>query len=169
MMSPICYVPVLEVDDGSLITEGVAIVQYLADLKPEAGLAPLTGTRDRYRLQSWLTFISSELHKMYSPWLFHPEYGAQAQDAARAKIVQRLRYVEEHLAANGPFLMGDALLSRMLTYSRSSAGPPSPTSTSARSRPSAPSWNASARGRVFRRQCPQNARSRPLERPDRVS
>jgi glutathione S-transferase len=107
-INPNGYVPVLELDDGSLITEGVAIVQYLADLKPEAGLAPLTGTRDRYRLQSWLTFISSELHKMYSPWLFHPEYGAQAQDGARAKIVQRLRYVEEHLAANGPFLMGDS-------------------------------------------------------------
>jgi glutathione S-transferase len=106
-INPNGYVPVLEIDDGSVITEGVVIVQYLADLKPEAGLAPLAGTPDRYRLQSWLTLISSELHKMYSPWLFHPEYGAQAQDGARAKIAQRLRHVEEHLATKGPFLMGD--------------------------------------------------------------
>jgi glutathione S-transferase len=106
-INPNCYVPVLEIDEGWVITEGVAIVQYLADLKPDAGLAPLAGTRDRYRLQSWLTFTSSELHKMFSPWLFHPEYGAQAQEGARAKIAQRLRHVEEHLATQGPFLMGD--------------------------------------------------------------
>lgn len=106
-INPNGYVPVLQLDDGSLMTEGTAIVQYLADLKPEAPLAPPAGTRDRYRLQSWLNFILSELHKMYSPWLFHPQYGAQAQDVARTKIAQRLTYVEEHLAAEGPFLMGD--------------------------------------------------------------
>jgi glutathione S-transferase len=91
------------------MTEGVTIVQYLADLKPEAGLAPPASSRERYRLQSWLTFISSELHKMFSPWLFHPEYGAQAQEAARARIAERLAYVERHLAAAGPFLMGERL------------------------------------------------------------
>lgn len=105
-INPNGYVPVLELDDGSLLTEGVAIVQYLADLRPESGLAPAAGTRERYQLQSWLTFISSELHKMYSPWLFHPEYGADAQAGARDKIRQRLTFVETHLAGDGPYLMG---------------------------------------------------------------
>jgi len=106
-VNPNLYVPALKLDDGSLLTEGAAIVQYLADLKPEAGLAPANGTPDRYRLQSWLNFIATELHKMYSPWLFHPEYGVQAQDVAREKIAQRLAFLEGHIAAHGPFLMGE--------------------------------------------------------------
>lgn len=105
-VNPNLYVPALRLDDGSLLTEGVAIVQFLADLAPDSGLAPPAGTPDRYRLQSWLTFVATELHKMYSPWLFHPEYGRQAQAAAREKIAQRLAFVEGHLAAS-PFLMGE--------------------------------------------------------------
>jgi glutathione S-transferase len=54
-----------------------------------------------------LNFIAAELHKMYSPWLFHPEYGAQAQDVARGKIAERLDYVEEHLGGHGPHLLGE--------------------------------------------------------------
>ncbi|GAA2878736.1 glutathione S-transferase [Aminobacter niigataensis] len=106
-VNPNGYVPVLELDDGSLLTEGAAIVQYLADLRPEAKLAPAAGTRERYELQSWLNFVASELHKMYSPWLFHPEYGAQAQEVARGKIAERLASVESHLAGTGPYLMGE--------------------------------------------------------------
>lgn len=106
-VNPNGYVPVLELDGGSLLTEGAAIIQYLADLKPEANLAPAAGTRERYQVQSWLNFVATELHKMYSPWLFHPEYGAQAQEVARGKIAQRLAFVESHLAASGPFLMGE--------------------------------------------------------------
>jgi len=106
-VNPNAYVPVLELDDGSLLTEGAAIVQYLADLKPEARLAPAAGTRERYQLQSWLNFIATELHKMYSPWLFHPEYGAQAQEVARGKIAERLAYVERHLERSGPYLLGE--------------------------------------------------------------
>jgi glutathione S-transferase len=105
-INPNGYVPALQLDDGSLLTEGAAIVQFLADLKPEAGLAPAAGSPQRYRLQSWLNFIATELHKMYSPWLFHPEYGAEAQDVARRKIAERLAFVEGHLAGHGPFLMG---------------------------------------------------------------
>lgn len=106
-VNPNGYVPALQLDDGSVLTEGVAIVQYLADLKPEAGLAQAAGTPEHYRLQSWLVFIATELHKMYSPWLFHPEYGTRAQDVAREKIVERLAFVEQHLTADGPFLMGE--------------------------------------------------------------
>ena len=60
-VNPKGYVPALELDDGQLLTEGVAIAQYLADLAPESGLAPPAGTLQRYRLQEWLTFVSSEL------------------------------------------------------------------------------------------------------------
>jgi glutathione S-transferase len=105
-INPNEYVPVLRLDDGSLLTEGAAIVQYLADLRPEAGLVPPAGTLERYRLQSWLTFVATELHKMYSPWLFHPEYGEQAQDVARQKIRHRLAFVEGHLSRPGAFLLG---------------------------------------------------------------
>ncbi|MGO4837477.1 glutathione transferase GstA, partial [Rhizobiaceae sp. 2RAB30] len=101
------YVPALRLDDGSLLTEGTAIVQYLADLSPEAGLAPSAGTPERYRLQSWLNFVATELHKMYSPWLFHPEYGSQAQEVARRIIGRRLAFVDNHLAGTGLFLTGD--------------------------------------------------------------
>ena len=106
-INPNGYVPALALDDGSVLTEGAAIVQYLADLNPAAGLVPPAGTPDRIRLQAWLNFIATELHKSYSPWLFHPEVGAEAQDFARRKIAARLGFVEKHLAANGPHMMGD--------------------------------------------------------------
>lgn len=105
-INPNAYVPALRLDDGGLLTEGVAIVQYLADLKPESGLAPAAGTRERLALQSWLNFIATELHKSFSPWLFHPEYGELAQAVARGRIGERLAYVEAHFAAGGPFLLG---------------------------------------------------------------
>jgi glutathione S-transferase len=105
-INPNGYVPALQLDDGSILTEGVAIALLLADLKPETGLAPVPGASERHRFHAWLTFIATELHKMYSPWLFHPEYGAQAQDVARQKIAARLAFVEQHLAKTGPFLMG---------------------------------------------------------------
>jgi glutathione S-transferase len=123
-INPNRYVPALQLDDGSVLTEGAAIVLYLADLRPDSGLAPAIGSPERHRLQSWLVFIATELHKMYSPWLFHPEYGAQAQDVARQKVAERLAYVEQRLAEDGPFLMGerftaaDAYLFTVVGWSR---------------------------------------------------
>jgi glutathione S-transferase len=105
-VNPDQYVPALQLDDGAILTEGVAIALYIADLQPKAQLAPPPATLERARLQSWLTFIATELHKMYSPWLFHSEYGTQAQDVARRIIGQRLASVESHLARTGEFLMG---------------------------------------------------------------
>jgi glutathione S-transferase len=94
------YVPLLELDDGTRLMEGPAIVQYLADLKPEAGLAPAAGTLDRVRLQSWLNFISTELHKPLA-MQFH-------YTASRAQLValatQRLTWLSAELT--GPYLMG---------------------------------------------------------------
>jgi len=123
-INPNLYVPALELDDGFVLTEGVAIVQYLADLKPAFGLAPAAGTAARYRFISWLNFIATELHKNYSPWLFHAEYGAQMQDTVRGKIAERLAYVERELAAGGPYLLGqsftaaDAYLFTIVGWSR---------------------------------------------------
>jgi glutathione S-transferase len=105
-VNPLGYVPVLELDDGERLTEGVAIVQYLADLKPESGLAPPAGTRERVRLQQWLTFVATELHKMFSPWLFHPEVGQAAQAFAREKLAARFAFVERRLEES-PWLVGD--------------------------------------------------------------
>jgi glutathione S-transferase len=99
-------VPALRLDDGQVLSEGVAIVQYLADLAPKSGLAPPAGTLERYHLQEWLTFISSELHKMFSPWLFHPEHGELAQEAAKAKIADRFAFLDRHLAAER-YLLGE--------------------------------------------------------------
>lgn len=101
------YVPALELDDGSLLTEGAAIVQFLADLNPAAGLMAPAGTLARYRQQSWLNFIATELHKMYSPWLFHPEYGQEPQVVARRRISERLAWVDGELARAGGFLTAD--------------------------------------------------------------
>lgn len=123
-ISPGGYVPALVLDDCSVLTEGAAIVQYLADLKPETDLMPAVGTLERVRVQSWLVFIATELHKSFSPWLFHPEVGPTAQDYARAKIVDRTGLLERHLAAAGPYLMGerfgvaDAYLFTILGWSR---------------------------------------------------
>lgn len=105
-INPKGYVPALSLDDGELLTEGVAIVQFLADLSPQSALAPVAGTIERYRFQEWLTFISSELHKMFSPWLFHPEHGELAADVARAKIAERFAFLDAHLATR-PYLLGE--------------------------------------------------------------
>ncbi|BDU18113.1 glutathione binding-like protein [Lysobacter auxotrophicus] len=96
-VNPKGYVPALELDDGRLLTEGVAILTFLSDLRPDAALAPRDKSLARYEYLQWMTFIATELHKSYSPWLFHPEVGAMAQDAARQKIGERLPIVEARL------------------------------------------------------------------------
>src|SRR5215470_18748099 len=88
-INPKGYVPALRFDDGSVLTEGPAIVQYLADQKPASGLAPAAGTLERYRLQEWLTFIGTELHKSFSP-LFNPATPDAAKQTAKANIEKRL-------------------------------------------------------------------------------
>jgi len=97
------YVPILELADGTRLMEGPAIVQYLADLHPESGLAPRAGTLERTRLQSWLNFIASELHKPMAMH-FNPAL-APARDGLRAIVVKRLDWLAQQLT--GPFLMGE--------------------------------------------------------------
>lgn len=98
------YVPVLEWDDGERLTEGPAIVQWIADQVPAAGLAPAAGTRERARLQEWLNFITSELHKGFSP-LFNPAMPEEGKALARAQLSKRLAWVDGELAGK-EYLLG---------------------------------------------------------------
>ena len=104
-VNPKGYVPALRLDDGSVLTEGPAIIQYLADQKPASALAPSAGTIDRYRLQEWLTFIGTEIHKSFSP-LFNPASSDDVKKTARTAIGTRLAYLNDQLAKR-QFLMGD--------------------------------------------------------------
>ena len=99
------YVPVLELDNGERLREGPAIVQYIADQVPDKQLAPANGTLARYRLQEWLTFIGTELHKGFSP-LFNPATPAEYKTIATDKLLQRLQWVDSQLA-DKQYLMGD--------------------------------------------------------------
>ena len=99
------YVPVLELADGQRLTEGPAIVQYIADQAPASHLAPANGTMARYRLMEWLNFITSELHKGFSP-LFNPATPEDYKAMARTKVTDRLKWVDEQLEGK-TFLMGD--------------------------------------------------------------
>jgi len=103
-VNPKGYVPALRLDDGSVLTEGPAIVQYLADQKPASGLAPAAGTIDRYRLQEWLNFIGTELHKSFSP-LFNKASSDDVKNTAKTSINKRLGYLNDQLASR-QYLMG---------------------------------------------------------------
>jgi glutathione S-transferase len=104
-INPRGYVPTLELDDGQRLTEGPAIVQYLADQVPAAKLAPANGTMERYRLQEWLNFISTELHKQFSPF-FNPATPDAFKEALREKIGGRFAWLSQKLEGRD-YLMGD--------------------------------------------------------------
>ena len=104
-INPLGYVPLLELDDGTRLREGPAIVQYIADQVPTKNLAPANGTLARYRLQEWLNFIGTELHKSFGP-LFNPATPADAKAAAIEKVGKRLAFVEGELAGKH-YLAGD--------------------------------------------------------------
>ena len=105
-INPKGSVPALQLDDGQVLTEGPTIVQYLADLQPAKGLAPPAGTMARYRLQEWLGYINSELHKTYSP-LFRPDTPAETRAERLAYLAKRYAIVEKQLAAH-PYLLGES-------------------------------------------------------------
>ncbi len=119
-INPNGYVPALQLDDGTVLTEGPAIVQYLADLKPEKKLAPANGTLARYQLQSWLTFVGMELHRNFTPQ-FNPTASQDWKDAARANIERRLVWVNEQLVGRdylmgADFTVADAYLSTVVGW-----------------------------------------------------
>ncbi|KRD46417.1 glutathione S-transferase [Acidovorax sp. Root275] len=104
-INPLGYVPMLELDDGTRLREGPAIVQYIADQVPQKMLAPQNGTLQRYRLQEWLTFTGMELHRGFSP-LFNPATPEEYKTMAREKLLDRLQWVDSQLAGK-QYLMGD--------------------------------------------------------------
>ncbi|GAB4571355.1 MAG: glutathione transferase GstA [Rhodothalassiaceae bacterium] len=106
-VNPLGYVPALELDDGDVLLEAPAILQYVADLKPEAGLAPANGTRDRVRLQAELNYIASELHKSFGPFFAPIKPEGALKDQALAKLRKRFDALEARLADGRPYIMGD--------------------------------------------------------------
>jgi len=105
-INPKGYVPLLELDDGQRLTEGPAILQFVADKVPAKGLIAAAGTMARYRQIEWLNFISSELHKSYSP-LFNPAMPEEGKAVFRQRLRGRYKYLNEQLEGKS-FLMGDA-------------------------------------------------------------
>jgi glutathione S-transferase len=121
-VNPKGSVPALQLDNGELLTEGAVIVQYLADQKPESGLAPRYGTMERYRLQEWLNFIATDLHKQLSP-LYNPKVNDEGKAALKDRFVQRVGVVAKRLEGQ-PWLMGqtytvaDAYLFTILRWTK---------------------------------------------------
>jgi glutathione S-transferase len=105
-VNPKGQVPVLELDDGDRLTEGPAIVQYLADQKPASGLAPANGTMPRYHLQEWLNFVTSDLHKVFAP-LFRPNTPEEFAKITKDNLANKFAFLDRHLATR-QYLMGDA-------------------------------------------------------------
>ena len=104
-INPLGYVPLLVLDDGRQLREGPAIVQYIADLAPAKNLAPANGTFERAKLQEWLNYIGTELHKGFSP-LFNPATPADFKTAVIARLQDRLKFTDG-LLANTTYVMGD--------------------------------------------------------------
>jgi glutathione S-transferase len=103
-LNPKGYVPALELDDGTLLTENVAILPFIADQRPEAGLAPAPQTMARTRLIEWLAFLSNELHKSFGPIFHRSSESLKAE--ARETIEKWLAYIADQLAGRD-FLMGE--------------------------------------------------------------
>ncbi len=113
-INPKGYVPLLELDNGERLAEGPAIVQYIADQVPAKRLAPPNGTMARSRVQEWLTFIGTELHKTFSP-LFNPAMPEEAKAIFRTKLLDRYRWVDSQLEGRqyltgAEFCVADAYL-----------------------------------------------------------
>ncbi len=121
-INPKGSVPLLELDDGDRLSEGPAIVQYLADRNPASGLAPAAGTMPRYHLQEWLNFVTSELHKQYSP-LFDASVPAEYKEAVKSRLAKRLDWLSTKLAAQdyltgAQFTVADAYLFTVLSWNK---------------------------------------------------
>ena len=115
-------VPALELDDGKVLTEGPAVVQYLADQRPESGLAPRAGTFERYQLMEILNFITSEIHKSFSP-LFNPASSAEAKEMFSANLAKKFDWLSGFLdkktfLVGNTFTVADAYLFTVLNWTR---------------------------------------------------
>jgi len=120
-INPKGYVPALQLDSGEVLTEGPAIVQYLADQMPEKQLAPKAGTMERYRLMEWLNFISTEVHKAFAP-LFKPTTPEETKKAALDTLAMRMDWLDQQLQGRdyltgAQFTVADAYLFTVLNWS----------------------------------------------------
>ena len=120
-INPKGYVPALQLDGGELLTEVANLVQYLADRNPASGLAPAAGTLERYKLQEWLTFISSEIHKGFGP-LFYPTTPEETKKTTRDKLATRFAWLDKQLAGKDyltgkTFTAADAYAFTVLNWS----------------------------------------------------
>lgn len=120
-VNPRGYVPALQADDGTVVTEVGVILQYLADQKPRRGLAPKPKTPERYRLMEWLTFISSEIHKGISDF-FNPKMTPEWREAKLERLGKRLDYLDKALGGNeylmGEFSIADPYLFTVLNWTK---------------------------------------------------
>jgi glutathione S-transferase len=118
-INPKGYVPALQLHDGRVLTENVAVLQYVADQNPQAKLAPPLGSFERYRLMEWLSFINSELHKGFSP-LYSPAATEDVRQYARKHLAKRLDYLHEVLQdtylSGSQFTIADAYLFTVLGW-----------------------------------------------------
>jgi glutathione S-transferase len=103
-INPKGMVPTLQLDEGEILTEGAVIVQYLGDQKPGSGLVPPPGSMARYRVQEWLNYIASELHKTFSP-LFNPKTPDEFREMLKERLSKQFEHLDRHLAKN-QFLAG---------------------------------------------------------------
>jgi glutathione S-transferase len=123
-VNPLGFVPALELNDGTVLTEGAAIVQYIADQVPEKQLAPPNGTLERAKLQSWLNFIASEMQMGCFCPLFHSTTSETAKTMYRERLASRLGHVDRHLSQKEyilgrQFSLADAYLLVVLNWARS--------------------------------------------------
>lgn len=105
-VNPLGYVPALELDDGEVLLEAPAILQYVADLKPETGLAPANGTRERVRLQAELNYTASELHKSFGPFFAPVKPEGALKEQALVKLAKRFDALEAKLSDDRDYIMG---------------------------------------------------------------
>lgn len=120
-LAPKGQVPALQLDNGTVLTEGAVIVQYLADQKPESNLAPAAGTLERYKLQEQLNYIATEVHKGYSP-LFNPKLTDDQRAATKARLAPHLDRLNtllgsQEYVAGAAFTVADAYLFTVLRWS----------------------------------------------------
>lgn len=120
-INPKGAVPALQLDNGQVLTEGSAIVQYIADQKPATKLAPAAGTMERYRLQEWLNYIASEVHKGFSP-LFSPKIPDAWKEVVKGNLASKFDHLSKNLQGKdylmGSFSVADAYLFTILSWAK---------------------------------------------------